>query len=145
MTTATVSSTEQHISNEHALLGASLLASQKVELALFSVISKLAKALPKEQQQQSLGLDLDTFLREKPNEQASTLSLYEQTFGEQLPLKTNEISDFIYHRNLVTRGFWRVTGADVKGGEKLANPELYLKEFLAKCEYWQVMIDTQTK
>ncbi|MBO7911298.1 hypothetical protein CWO04_03825 [Vibrio splendidus] len=145
MTTATVSSTEQHISNEHALLGASLLASQKVELALFSVISKLAKALPKEQQQQSLGLDLDTFLREKPSEQASTLSLYEQTFGEQLPLKINEISDFIYHRNLVTRGFWRVTGADVKGGEKLANPELYLKEFLAKCEYWQVMIDTQTK
>ncbi|MEZ8577004.1 hypothetical protein AB6C82_19380 [Vibrio splendidus] len=145
MTTATVSSTEQHISNEHALLGASLLASQKVELALFSVISKLAKALPKEQQQQSLGLDLDTFLREKPSEQASTLSLYEQTFGEQLPLKTNEISDFIYHRNLVTRGFWRVTRADVKGGEKLANPELYLKEFLAKCEYWQVMLDTQTK
>ncbi|MGF1818162.1 hypothetical protein, partial [Vibrio splendidus] len=138
------SSTEQHISNEHALLGASLLASQKVELALFSVISKLAKALPKEQQQ-PLGLDLDTFLREKPSEQASMLSLYEQTFGEQLPLKANELNDFIYHRNLVTRGFWRVTGADVKGGEKLANPELYLKEFLAKCEYWQVMLDTQTK
>ncbi|CDT91136.1 conserved hypothetical protein [Vibrio coralliirubri] len=144
MTTATVSSTEQHISNEHALLGASLLASQKVELALFSVISKLAKALSKEQQH-SLGLDLDTFLREKPSEQASTLSRYENTFGEQLPLKANELNDFIYHRNLVTRGFWRVTGADVKGGEKLANPELYLKEFLAKCEYWQVMLDTQTK
>ncbi|WP_061038442.1 hypothetical protein [Vibrio coralliirubri] len=144
MTTATVSSTEQHISNEHALLGASLLASQKVELALFSVISKLAKALPKEAQQ-PLDLDLDTFLREKPSEQVATLSLYEQTFGEQLPLKTNELNDFIYHRNLVTRGFWRVTGADVKGGEKLANPELYLKEFLAKCEYWQVMLDTQTK
>ncbi|ANP78597.1 hypothetical protein AB4517_07335 [Vibrio sp. 10N.222.52.C3] len=144
MTTATVSSTEQHISNEHALLGASLLASQKVELALFSVISKLAKALPKEAQQ-PLDLDLYTFLREKPSEQAATLILYEQTFGEQLPLKTNELNDFIYHRNLVTRGFWRVTGADVKGGEKLANPELYLKEFLAKCEYWQVMIDTQTK
>ncbi len=144
MTTATVSSTEQHVSNEHALLGASLLASQKVELALFTVISKLAKALSKEQQQ-SLVLDLDTFLREKPSEQASTLSLYEQTFGEQLPLTKNELNDFIYHRNLVTRGFWRVTGADVKGGEKLANPELYLKEFLAKCEYWQVMLDTQTK
>ncbi|MFA0058003.1 MULTISPECIES: hypothetical protein [Vibrio] len=144
MTTATVSSTDQHITNEHALLGASLLASQKVELALFSVISKLAKALSKEQQQ-SLGLDLDTFLREKPSEQATTLSHYEQAFGELLPLKANELSDFIYHRNLVTRGFWRVTGADVKGGEKLANPELYLKEFLAKCEYWQVMLDTQAK
>ncbi|MFS1467612.1 hypothetical protein A165_23420 [Vibrio tasmaniensis ZS-17] len=142
MTTATASSTEQHISNEHALLGASLLASQKVELALFNVISKLAKALPKEAQHQ-LGLDLDTFLREKPSEQASTLSHYENTFGEQLPLQKNEISDFIYHRNLVTRSFWRVTGADVKGGEKLENPELYLKEFLAKCEYWQVMLDTQ--
>lgn len=140
MTTATVSSTEQHISNEHALLGASLLASQKVELALFSVISKLTKALPKEAQHQ---LDLDTFLREKPSEQDSTLSLYVQMFGEQLPLQKNEISDFIYHRNLVTRSFWRVTGADVKGCEKLENPELYLKEFLAKCEYWQVMLDTQ--
>ncbi|MEZ8962086.1 MULTISPECIES: hypothetical protein [Vibrio] len=144
MTTPTVSSTEQHISNEHALLGASLLASQKVEWALFSVISTLAKALPKEAQQ-SLDLDLATFLRDKPSEQDTMLTFYEHMFGAQLPLRKNELNDFIYHRNLVTRGFWQVTGANVKGGEKLANPELYLKEFLAKCEYWQVMIDTQTK
>ena len=144
MTTATVSSTEQHISNEYALLGASLLASQKVEWALFSVISTLAKALPKEAQQ-SLDLDLATFLRDKPSEQDTMLTFYEHMFGAQLPLSKNELNDFIYHRNLVTRGFWQVTGANVKGGEKLANPELYLKEFLAKCEYWQVMIDTQTK
>ncbi|MBU2932365.1 MULTISPECIES: hypothetical protein [Vibrio] len=144
MTTPTVSSTEQHISNEHALLGASLLASQKVEWALFSVISTLAKALPKEAQQ-SLDLDLATFLRDKPSEQDTMLTFYEHMFGAQLPLSKNELNDFIYHRNLVTRGFWQVTGANVKGGEKLANPELYLKEFLAKCEYWQVMIDTQTK
>ncbi|MBE8606239.1 hypothetical protein [Vibrio sp. OPT10] len=144
MTTPTVSSTEQHISNEHALLGASLLASQKVEWALFSVISTLAKVLPKEAQQ-SLDLDLATFLRDKPSEQDTMLTFYEHMFGAQLPLSKNELNDFIYHRNLVTRGFWQVTGANVKGGEKLANPELYLKEFLAKCEYWQVMIDTQTK
>tara|TARA_B100001059_G_scaffold202399_1_gene210338 strand:+ start:132 stop:566 length:435 start_codon:yes stop_codon:yes gene_type:complete len=144
VTTPTVSSTEQHISNEHALLGASLLASQKVEWALFSVISTLAKALPKEAQQ-SLDLDLATFLRDKPSEQDTMLTFYEHMFGAQLPLSKNELNDFIYHRNLVTRGFWQVTGANVKGGEKLANPELYLKEFLAKCEYWQVMIDTQTK
>ncbi|WP_146493109.1 hypothetical protein [Vibrio cyclitrophicus] len=144
MTTPTVSSTEQHISNEHALLGASLLASQKVEWALFSVISTLAKALPKDAQQ-SLDLDLATFLRDKPSEQDTMLTFYEHMFGAQLPLSKNELNDFIYHRNLVTRGFWQVTGANVKGGEKLANPELYLKEFLAKCEYWQVMIDTQTK
>ncbi|OEE11171.1 hypothetical protein OC5_00175 [Vibrio cyclitrophicus ZF264] len=144
MTTPTVSSTEQHISNEHALLGASLLASQKVEWALFSVISTLAKALPKEAQQ-SLDLDLATFLRDKPSEQDTMLTFYEHMFGAQLPLRKNELNDFIYHRNLVTRGFWQVTGANVKGGEKLANPELYLKEFLAKCEYWQVMIDTHSK
>ncbi|OCH44980.1 hypothetical protein [Vibrio cyclitrophicus] len=144
MTTPTVSSTEQHISNEHALLGASLLASQKVEWALFSVISTLAKALPKEAQQ-SLDLDLATFLRDKPSEQDTMLTFYEHMFGAQLPLSKNELNDFIYHRNLVTRGFWQVTGANVKGGEKLANPELYLKEFLAKCEYWQVMIDTHSK
>ncbi|NOJ01724.1 hypothetical protein F0240_18120 [Vibrio kanaloae] len=144
MTIATVSPTEQHISSENALLGASLLAAQKVELALFNVVSRLAKALPKERQQQ-LGLNLDTFLREKPSEQDSSLSFYEQTFGEQLPLKKSEINEFIDHRNLVIHNFWRVTGADVKGGEKLANPELYLKEFLAKCEYWQMMLNTQTK
>ena len=144
MTTATVSATEQQISNEHALLGASLLASQKVELALFNVISKLVKTLSKDAQKE-LGLDSETFLREKASHQEATLSLYEQAFGEQLPLKKNELNDFIYHRNLVTRSFWRLTGADVKGGEKLANPELYLKEFLAKCEYWQVMLDNQSK
>lgn len=144
MTTASVSATEQQISNEHALLGASLIASQKVELALFNVISKLAKTLSKDAHKE-LGLDSETFLREKACHQEATLSLYEQTFGEQLPLKKSEFNDFIYHRNVVIRSFWRVTGADVKGGEKLANPELYLKEFLAKCEYWQVMLDNQSK
>ncbi|WP_299693150.1 hypothetical protein [uncultured Vibrio sp.] len=143
MTTATVSSTEQHISNEHALLGASLLASQKVELALFSVISKLAKALPKEAQP-LLGLDVQSFLREQPSEQEAILALYEQTFGEQLPLNRHQMSDFIYHRNLVARSFWLVTGADIKGGEKLANPELYLNEFLAKCEHWQVLLESKS-
>jgi len=144
VTTASVSATEQQISNEHALLGASLIASQKVELALFNVISKLAKTLSKDAHKE-LGLDSETFLREKACHQEATLSLYEQTFGEQLPLKKSEFNDFIYHRNVVIRSFWRVTGADVKGGEKLANPELYLKEFLAKCEYWQVMLDNQSK
>ena len=144
MTTASVSATEQQISNEHALLGASLIASQKVELALFNVISKLAKTLSKDAHKE-LGLDSETFLREKACHQEATLSLYEQTFGEQLPLKKSEFNDFIYHRNVVTRSFWRVTGADVKGGEKLATPALYLKEFLAKCEYWQVMLDNQSK
>ncbi|EGU38001.1 hypothetical protein [Vibrio splendidus] len=144
MTTASVSATEQQISNEHALLGASLIASQKVELALFNVISKLAKTLSKDAHKE-LGLDSKTFLREKACHQEATLSLYEQTFGEQLPLKKSEFNDFIYHRDVVIRSFWRVTGADVKGGEKLANPELYLKEFLAKCEYWQVMLDNQSK
>ena len=144
MTTASVSATEQQISNEHALLGASLIASQKVELALFNVISKLAKTLSKDAHKE-LGLDSETFLREKACHQEATLSLYELTFGEQLPLKKSEFNDFIYHRNVVTRSFWRVTGADVKGGEKLAKPELYLKEFLAKCEYWQVMLDNQSK
>ncbi len=144
MTTASVSATEQQISNEHALLGASLIASQKVELALFNVISKLAKTLSKDAHKE-LGLDSETFLREKACHQEATLSLYELTFGEQLPLKKSEFNDFIYHRNVVTRSFWRVTGAEVKGGEKLANPELYLKEFLAKCEYWQVMLDNQSK
>ncbi|PMH93197.1 hypothetical protein, partial [Vibrio cyclitrophicus] len=94
MTTPTVSSTEQHISNEHALLGASLLASQKVEWALFSVISTLAKALPKEAQQ-SLDLDLATFLRDKPSEQDTMLTFYEHMFGAQLPLSKNELNDFI--------------------------------------------------
>lgn len=94
MTIATVSPTEQHISSENALLGASLLAAQKVELALFSVISRLAKALPKERQHQ-LGLNLDTFLREKPSEQDSSLSFYEQTFGAQLPLKKVKLTNLL--------------------------------------------------
>ena len=52
--------------------------------------SQLAKTLSKDAQKE-LGLDLETFLREKACHQEATLSLYEQTFGEQLPLKKTNL------------------------------------------------------
>lgn len=143
MTTATVSPIEQHQLNEHALLGESLIASQKVELALYDIIAKLAKAHSNSHGQQILDLNVNTFLREQPSQQEDTLALYEELFGDQLPMQANEIRDFIYRRNIVSRSFWRVTGADIKGGEKLANPTVYLEEFLSKCAHWQGALKTQ--
>ena len=135
MTTATASSTEK-LSNEHALLGAALLASQKVEFSLYTVIAQLVTTDSNEHERQAIELNADTFLKGNSNDLSLVLDLYYQVFGSKIPLTKAEVSDFVFNRNLISRNYWRATGADVKGGEKLGNPELYLSEFTAKCEAW---------
>lgn len=135
MTTATTSSTE-HLSNEHALLGAALLAAQKVEFSLYTVIAKLVTTDSNDHERQAIELNADTFLKGSSSDLSLVLDLYYQVFGNKIPLTKAEVSDFIFNRNLISRNYWRATGANVKCGEKLGNPELYLSEFVAKCEAW---------
>ena len=135
MTTATASSTEQ-LSNEHALLGAALLAAQKVEYSLYTVIAQLVSTDSNAHERQAIELNIDTFLKGNSNELSLILDLYYQVFGSKIPLAKQEVSDFVFNRNLISRNYWRATGADVKGGEKLGNPELYLSEFITKCDVW---------
>lgn len=139
MTTATASSTEQ-LSNEHALLGAALLATQKVEFSLYTAIAQLVTTDSNLHERQAIELNADTFLKGSSNELSLVLDLYYQVFGSKIPLTKAEVSDFVFNRNLISRNYWRATGADVKGGEKLGNPERYLSEFIAKCESWQAKL-----
>lgn len=134
---------EVHIENssELALLGCALLETQKVEFGLYQVITKLISKHSCEKERKVLSITPEAFLKGSPKELELTLNLYEQVFGDKLPLKTNEIQDFISHRNLIANNYWRVTGADIKGGEKLANPSVYLKAFIAKCELWTSMLN----
>jgi len=135
VTTATASSTEQ-LSNEHALLGAALLAAQKVEFSLYTVIAQLVSTDSNVHERQAIELNIDTFLKGNSNELSLILDLYYQVFGSKIPLAKAEVSDFVFNRNLISRNYWRATGADVKCGEKLGNPELYLSEFITKCDVW---------
>jgi len=140
VTAATVSSTEQQLSNEHALLGAALLSAQKVEFSLYTAIAQLLKTDSNVHERQAIELNVDTFLKGTSNELSLVLDLYYQVFGNKIPLTKAEVSDFVFHRNLISRNYWRATGAEVKGGEKLGNPEGYLSEFLTKCENWQAKL-----
>ena len=53
---------------------------------------------------------------------------------------TNEISQFIYKRNLITHHFWQLTDTQIKGTEKLSKPVPFLKELLAQCDEWMQQI-----
>ncbi len=129
----------KNFQQEHlALLGATLLSAQKLELDLFTRISKLTKEHATEQQKQLIEISTpETFLQAKGEELNLTLSVYEQVFGDKLPLSKQSLLDFIYRRNLITKQYWHVTGADVKGGEKLGNPDNFLQDFYHQCETWQ--------
>ncbi|MGF1753606.1 hypothetical protein L4C33_08425 [Vibrio makurazakiensis] len=142
--TVTSATTEQQ-ANTHALLGAALLSSQQVEFGLFGIMTHLSKLQATQGEKQALGLNPDTFLKGNTSDLESDLNLYDAVFGKKLPLTKQEIADFIYHRNLIVRNFWRVTGADIKGGEKLADPALYLDQFLAKCAAMLTKIEVYEK
>ena len=128
-------------SSDLALLGSALIEAQKVEFSLYQVITQLTAEHSCEKEKKVLSITPEAFLKGSPKELELTLSLYEQVFGDKLPLKANEIKDLVSYRNLISNNFWRVTGADVKGGEKLANPNAYLQSFLAKCELWTTILN----
>ena len=128
-------------SSELTLLGSALLEAQKVEFGLYLVITQLTAKHSCEKEKKVLSITPEAFLKGSPKKLELALSLYEQAFGDKLPMNTNEIKDFVSHRNLISTNFWRVTGADVKGGEKLANPTAYLQGFIAKCEQWIIMLN----
>ncbi|RTZ14929.1 glucosamine-6-phosphate deaminase [Vibrio aquaticus] len=121
------------------LLGATLIASQKVNFLLYQLMQPICKAHSSSQVQHLASKTSDQFLQGTTAELKPILLLLEES---HLPLTINELLDFIYKRNIVSQQFWHVTDAEIKGGEKIANPVAFLRNLLSEYEAWQVKLET---
>ncbi|KII77402.1 hypothetical protein PL18_15650 [Vibrio renipiscarius] len=128
-----------------SLLGATLIAVQKVDNLLYRSIQPLCKYQPLEALNTLGRMTPELFLQGTTAELKQTLLLLNDNVGEALPLSMNQMSDFIYKRNLVTRQFWQITDAEVKGGEKMANPKQFLLNLLNECEQWGMQVESSQK
>ncbi|MFM2588802.1 glucosamine-6-phosphate deaminase [Vibrio sp. TBV020] len=135
--------TDTHSNERFSLLGAALIATQKVDFLLYRVIQPICKTHLSSEVKPLANKTSDQFLQGTMKELKPVLSTLEETCSEQMPLTASELSDFIYKRNLITHQFWQVTEADIKGSEKIANPEDFLRNLLTECEAWQVKIEAK--
>jgi len=117
-----------------SLLGSVLISMQKVNFSLYRLMQPVCETHSAQNVQQLANKTSDQFLQGTTTELKPTLLLLEEAC---LPLTINELLDFIYKRNLVSQRFWHVTNADIKGNEKIANPESFLRNLLAECEALQ--------
>lgn len=124
---------------EWTLLGASLIAAQKVEFVLYGIVSHVTHLPEGQKDKRFRNLTPEKFLRGSRNDLKATLGQLEATFGQRLLLSTDELTKFIQDRNLIAHNYWRLTRSKVKEAEKLENPEAFLRDFLERCEKWETV------
>lgn len=125
---------------ECQLLGLSLLEIQKVEFALYGIISHLTH-LPEGQGWKFKELSPETFLRGNPNELNATLGQLEKAFGKKLNLSNDDFKMLIKDRNLIAHSYWRMSRNGIQDAKQLDNPEKFLLDFIDRCQYWQKVMN----
>jgi hypothetical protein len=124
------------------LLGAAVVSAQKVEFALFQKLNHLLRLHENQVEKQAIGtITPENVLAVDALDIESKINLYHHVLGNKLAMTKDDLFDFVSQRNIVTGKFWLVTGADFKGGEKLANPSRYLNTFIEKCHNWQLKLE----
>ena len=120
---------------ECALVGAAILGAQKVEFALYGIAAHLNL-----QDKRVNKLDPEKFLRGDIKNIKMTLGTLVKFVGDKLLLSTDELDQFVDERNLIAHNYWRLTKAKIRDGRKLDNPEEFLIQFAAKCDYWEKVL-----
>ena len=128
------------IVDECQLLGGCLIGAQKVEFALYGIVSHLSH-LPEAKEKRFRELTPELFLRGDPKELKSTLGQIEKVFGERLNLSCDDLSKFIDDRNLIAHNYYRMTRKGIRDAHQLDNPEGFLRDFLKSCGYWESVLN----
>lgn len=128
------------IVDECALIGASILAAQKFEFALYGIVSHMSHLPEAQKEKRFRELTPESFLRGDIENLKATLGQLEKAFGERLLISNSELTRFIQDRNTIAHNYWRLTKSNITGSAKLDNPEHFLKEFLERCDKWTTII-----
>ena len=121
---------------ECARLGAAILGAQRVEFLLYGVVSHLAE-VRRNESKRFKSLDPEKFLRGDLDDLKATLGQLVREFGDKLLLTTVDLENFVNDRNLIAHNYWRLTKANLRGAQRLQDPEGFLTEFAERCSYWE--------
>ena len=124
---------------ECAMVGAAVMASQRVEFLLYGLIAHLNDQA-KVQDRRFSNLNPENFLRGDVRDLRATLGQLVSVYGDKLLLTTTELEQFVKDRNLIVHSYWRLTKSGIEGAERLENPEKFLVTFLHKCEHWEKVL-----
>ena len=128
------------INVECQLLGACLLGAQKVEFSFYGIAAHLSH-LPEAKEKRFRELTPELFLRGDPKDLKSTLGQIEKVFGKKLNISCDELTEFINSRNLIAHNYYRMSRKGIRDAHQLDNPELFLREFLEECKYWERILN----
>lgn len=122
---------QPNLADELILLGAAMLAAQKLEFALYGMAAHL-----KDKHRQFQNLNPEEFLRGDGTKTKATLGAIVGAFAPQLAINGDELDQVVRDRNLIAHDYWRMTRAKVEGGRSLENPKEFLNDFGLRCDKW---------
>lgn len=124
---------------ETFVVGAAVLASQRVEFLLYGLIAHVKDKI-KNEDKVFQGLTPENFLRGDPAALRATLGQLVRAFGDILPLTTKELKQFVEDRNLIVHNYWRLTKSGIRDGAHLENPLGFVIRFLNQCARWEEIL-----
>ena len=122
--------------DECVLLGAAILSAQKLEFALYGIVSHLSHLPEAQKEKRFRDLTPEKFLHGNIEDLKVTLGQLETAFGEKLLISTNELKDFIKDRNIIAHSYWRLVKSNINDNDNLADPEAFLRGFITRCDQW---------
>lgn len=125
--------------DECAMVGAAVLASQRVEFLLYGLIAHLNDQA-REQDRKFRNLSPEKFLRGDVRNLRATLGQMVKAFGDKLLLTTADLEQFVNDRNLIVHSYWRLTKSGIVEAQSLEEPEKFLITFLHKCDHWEKVL-----
>ncbi len=127
-------------SDEYLLLGTALLSAQRLEFALYGIVSHLSHLPEARKEKRFRELTPEKFLRGDVDDLKATFGQILTTFGDTLLIRNEDLNQFIDNRNLIVHNYWRLTQTSIRGTEKLNDPEGFLKKFISDSDKWTTII-----
>jgi hypothetical protein len=120
---------------ELVMVGAALLAGQRLEFALYGIAAHLRPEILA-QHDRLRGLTAENFLRGDLDDHRATLGQLVRAVGDRLLIGSPELNQFVQDRNILVHRYWRLTRSNIRSGEKLEDPADFLMSFGKRCDCW---------
>ncbi|MEO0012938.1 MAG: hypothetical protein RLZZ535_1327 [Cyanobacteriota bacterium] len=126
--------------DEYILLGAAIISAQKLEFALYGIVSHLSHLPEARKEKRFRELTPEEFLRGDMEDLKATLGQISTAFGDTLLMSNEELNQFIKDRNLIAHNYWRLTKTSIRNADKLNDPEAFLKKFITNSDQWTAIV-----
>ena len=137
--TEEVMDNKEEIDVECAMVGAGMLAAQRVEFLLYGLVAHIKPEL-KQDDPRFRRLTPESFLRGDLAELRATLGQLAKAHGEKFLLSPDDLTAFVKKRNLLAHDYWRLARANVSGAQRMEDPMAFLQGFLADCQRWEKIL-----